>query len=354
MSNQQTRVVPHQDAFRFAFDALTKQGVSDSDAETTASGLVDADLCGVDTHGIQRIPIYCRRLELGLIQANPQIAYDSVTPVCTHIDGDNGLGFVVATKAVRVAVEQAKDFGFAVAGIKRSTHFGMARFYIQQAVDAGFAAIVMTNASPSLPPWGSKQPIFGTSPIGIGFPNPSGQNHFLLDMAPSVAARGKIRKAMRAGESIPEGWALDAEGRHTTNPSEAVKGVVLPIGGPKGSGIAMALDIFSGLITGAGFAGSVGDQLKVFDRPQNVGHCIFVLKPEIFIGSDEYMTRFSDWEQSVVKAPPADGVERVYLPGQIETENKKERLIKGIPYLGKDVEALNEFADKSGLPPLTP
>ena len=137
MSIQKFRVVPHRDAFRFAFDALTKQGVSDSDAKTTASGLVDADLCGVDTHGIQRIPIYCRRLKLGLIQANPQIAYDSVTPVCVHIDGDNGLGFVVATKAVRVAVEQAKDFGFAVAGIKHSTHFGMARFYIEQAVDAG-------------------------------------------------------------------------------------------------------------------------------------------------------------------------------------------------------------------------
>ena len=211
----------------------------------------------------------------------------------------------------------------------------------------------MTNASPSLPPWGSKRPIFGTSPIAIGFPNPSGENHFLLDMAPSVAARGKIRKAMRAGERIPEGWALDAEGRHTTDPSEAVKGVVLPIGGPKGSGIAMALDIFSGLITGAGFAGAVGDQLKVFDRPQNVGHFIFILDPDVFIGPDEYKARFSEWEQSVVNAPPAEGGKRVYLPGQIETENKKERLVEGIPYLEKDVETLNEFADKCGISPLT-
>src|SRR6056300_803955 len=353
MTSQKFRVVSHQDAFRFAFDSLIKQGVSSSDAKTTAEGLVDADLCGVDTHGIQRIPIYCQRLELGLISAKPRITVDDITPVCAHIDGDDGLGFVVATKAVEVATERARDFGFAISGIKRSTHFGMARFYIQQVVDSGFAAIVMTNASPSLPPWGSKRPIFGTSPIAIGFPNPSGKNHFLLDMAPSVAARGKIRKAMRAGERIPEGWALDAEGRHTTDPSEAVKGVVLPIGGPKGSGIAMALDIFSGLITGAGFAGAVGDQLKVFDRPQNVGHFIFVMDPDVFIGPDEYKARFLEWEQSVVNAPPAEGVKRVYLPGQIETENKKERLAEGIPYLEKDVETLNEFADKCGISPLT-
>jgi LDH2 family malate/lactate/ureidoglycolate dehydrogenase len=115
----------------------------------------------------------------------------------------------------------------------------------------------------------------------------------------------------------------------------------------------MALDIFSGLITGAGFAGAVGDQLKVFDRPQNVGHFIFILDPDVFIGPDEYKARFSEWEQSVVNAPPAEGVKRVYLPGQIETENKNERLIDGIPYLEKDVETLNEFADKCGISPLT-
>ena len=129
--------------------------------------------------------------------------------------------------------------------------------------------------------------------------------------------------------------------------------MVLPIGGPKGSGIAMALDIFSGLITGAGFASAVGDQLKVFDRPQNVGHFIFVLNPEIFIGLDDYEARFLEWELWVVNASPAESVKRIYLPGQIETENKRERLIRGIPYLTKDVETLNELADKYGISPLT-
>ena len=137
MNSQEFRVVPHRDAFRFAFDSLTMQGVPDSDAKTTAEGLVDADLCGVDTHGIQRIPNYCQRLQLGLITANPRISVDNITPVYTHVDGDDGLGFVVATKAVEVTTERAKDFGFAIAGIKRSTHFGMARFYIRQAVDFG-------------------------------------------------------------------------------------------------------------------------------------------------------------------------------------------------------------------------
>ena len=198
MSSHKFRVLSHQDAFRFAFDPLPTQGASGPDAKTTAEGLVDADLCGVDTRGIQRIPIYCQRIKLGLISAAPRISIDNISPVCAHIDGDDGLGFVVATEAVEVSTDRAKDFGFAISGIKHSTHFGMAHFYIQQAVDSGFAAIVMTNASPSLPPGGSKRPIFGTSPIAVGFPNPSGENHFLLDMAPSVAAWGKIRKAMRA------------------------------------------------------------------------------------------------------------------------------------------------------------
>ena len=129
MSSQKFRVLSHRDAFRFAFDSLTGQGVSGPDAKTTAEGLVDADLCGVDTHGIQRIPIYCQRLELGLISAAPRISVDNITPVCVHIDGDDGLGFVVATKAVEVATDRAKDFGFAISGIKHSTHFGMARFW---------------------------------------------------------------------------------------------------------------------------------------------------------------------------------------------------------------------------------
>ena len=128
MNSQKFRIVSHRDAFKFAFDSLTQQGVSGSDAKITAEGLVDADLCGVDTHGIQSIPIYCQRLELGLTSANPQISIDNITSVCAHIDGDDGSGFVVATKAVDVATDRAKDFdfGFAISGIKHSTYFGMA------------------------------------------------------------------------------------------------------------------------------------------------------------------------------------------------------------------------------------
>ena len=128
MNSQKFRIVSHRDAFKFAFDSLTQQGVSGSDAKITAEGLVDADLCGVGTHGIQSIPIYCQRLELGLTSANPQISVDNITPVCAHIDGDDGSGFVVATKAVDVATDRAKDFdfGFAISGIKHSTYFGMA------------------------------------------------------------------------------------------------------------------------------------------------------------------------------------------------------------------------------------
>src|SRR5262249_33629281 len=149
---------------------------------------------------------------------------------------------------------------------------------------------MFTNSSASMPPWGGTRPILGTGPLAVGVPG-GRLGPFVLDMSPSVAARGKIRKALRRSEKIPEGYALDQNGRPTTDPLKALEGVILPMGGPKGSGIAMMIDILCGVLTGAAFAGCVGDQEHDFDRPQNVGHFVIALRPNLFVSSNQFESR---------------------------------------------------------------
>ncbi len=330
---------------------LLAHGVSPEDAGVVADCLMRADLRGVDTHGVVRLPGYLERVRRGLINPRPEIGVRRVTPVAAAVDGDNGFGFVVATRAMAEAVEIARVFGLGVAAARRSTHFGMAANYVLQAIEAGFVALVFTNASRAMPPWGGREALLGTSPLAAGVP--AGRlAPFVLDMSPAVAARGKIRRAARRGESIPAGYALDAEGRPTTDPVAALKGVVLPLGGPKGSGLAMLMDIFGGVLSGAAFAGDVGDQYKNFERPQGVGHFFLAMKPDLFVSGDEYRERMDTLVQRVRECPTADGFTEILLPGEPEARQEAARRKSGIPYSATEIAALQEEAAKAGVPPL--
>src|SRR6202158_2863425 len=176
------------------------------------------------------------------------------------------------TKAMAPAMARAREFGVGLVSARNSTHFGMAACYTLQALEAGFISFVFTNASRAMPPWGGREAFLGTSPFAAAAPA-GNEVPFDLDMSPAVAARGKIRRAARRGEAIPLGYALDAQGRPTTDPNAALEGGVMqPIGGPKGSGLSMLMDVLCGVITGAGCAGDVGNQFLDFERPQDVGH----------------------------------------------------------------------------------
>jgi LDH2 family malate/lactate/ureidoglycolate dehydrogenase len=227
----------------------------------------------------------------------------------------------------------------------------MAACYLLQAVEAGCIALVFTNASRAMPPWGGREALLGTSPFGAGAPGGE-RGPFILDMAPSVAARGKIRKALRLGQPIPAEFALDAQGRPTTDPARALEGVVLPMGGPKGSGLSMLMDILSGVISGAAFAGDVEDQYKNFERPQDVGHFFLAIKPDLFIGMDEYRARMDVLVQRVHSTPPAEGFDEVLMPGEPEARQEKERLASGIPYRRVDLEPLLTEAQAFDIEPL--
>jgi LDH2 family malate/lactate/ureidoglycolate dehydrogenase len=340
--------VEHDEADAFARMLLAAHGVPKKDAATVAACLVRADLRGVDTHGLMRLPGYLERVRRGLINPRPRLFPKRVTPSAAALDGQNGFGFVIGTRAMAEAIALARKSGIGIVSARRSTHFGMAACYVLQALDAGFVSFVFTNASRAMPPWGGREPLLGTSPLAAGAPGGKLVS-FVLDMSPAVAARGKIRLAEKRGESIPLGYALDAQGRPTTDPTEALKGVVLPIGGPKGSGLSMLMDIFGGVLSGAAYAGDVADQYKVFDRPQNVGHFFLAMKPDLFVSKKEYCSRMDTLVERVRGSPKAEGFDEILLPGELEAREEEKRTRSGIPYGAAEIEALQAEARRVGV-----
>jgi LDH2 family malate/lactate/ureidoglycolate dehydrogenase len=334
----------------FARALLAAHAMPEEDAQRSAACLVLADLRGVETHGLLRLPGYLDRIRKGLVDPKPALAPRRVTPVAASLDGGNGLGFVVGTRAMAEAIAMARESGIGIVSVRRSTHFGMAATYVLQALAAEMVALVFTNASRAMPPWGGREPLLGTSPLAAGVPGGK-LAPFVLDMSPSIAARGKIRIAEKRGEKIPLGWALDAHGRPTTDPTAALAGVVLPIGGPKGSGLAMMMDIFGGVLSGAAYAGDVGDQYKAFDRPQDVGHFFLAMRPDLFVPMDEVRARMDVLVERVRACPKAEGFEEILMPGEIEARTAAKREKSGIPY-GAELDAVQAEARRAGVAPL--
>jgi LDH2 family malate/lactate/ureidoglycolate dehydrogenase len=334
------------DAHRFVKDVLVGNEVPEDNANIIANCLVQADLRGVDTHGINRIPSYMARVREGVLdpKANPTV--HTITSVVAQVDGHNAFGFLAAHMGMNQAIEMAKEFGIGMVSVKRSNHFGMSAWIAQQAIDAGMMSLVFTNSSPALPVWGGRAKLMGVSPIACGAPAGK-ERPFILDMAPSVAARGKIYKAYRRGERIPSDWALDAEGNPTDDPEEALKGVMLPLGGPKGSALAIMMDVFSGVLSGSAFAGNVTNPYDP-SKPADVGHFLIAIKPDLFMSLEAFKERLDYLYQRVVGSEKIPGVDRIYFPGELEQLKQEERLQTGIPYVEAEIKALNAEAERVG------
>lgn len=332
-------------ARKFTTSLLVSHGLSEEDASTVAGCLVSADLRGVDTHGINRLPSYINRIRKGLNDPKARPELHEITPAVAQVDGKNAFGFISAKLGMQRAIKIAQTFGIGMVSIKHSNHFGMSAWLVQQAMDAGMMSLVFTNSSPALPAWGGRSKLLGVSPIACGAP---GNHPFILDMAPSVAARGKIYKAKRRNEKIPKDWALDGEGHMTEDPSAALEGVMLPMGGPKGSALAIMMDVFSGVFSGSAFAGEVTGPYD-FSRPADVGHFLAVIKPDLFVSSEDFRTRMEILYQRVVGSAKMEGVDRIYFPGEIEQETQRARETDGIPFVEAEIEALNNEADATGV-----
>jgi len=337
----------------FVAALFAKAGVPDEDARIAARCLVEADLRGVISHGVGRVPIYLHRLAIGLVDPRPPITVEALTPVAARVDGANGLGFVVARRAMAEAMLRAKEFGIGLVVVRRSTHFGMAASYLKQAIDGGLAAFVFTNASPAMPIWGGRTPFLGTSPFAFGAPGGHDGPPILLDMATSVVARGKIRRAVASGQPIPEGWALDKDGRPTTDAAAGYDGIILPMGGPKGSGLSLMMEVLGGVMSGSAFGGEVGNQYSDEDRPQNVGHMFVALRPELAMSGDEYRSRMDQLAARAKATPPLEAGSEILFPGEPEARIEAERLRDGIPLAKADRDGLAKAARDLGvaLPP---
>jgi LDH2 family malate/lactate/ureidoglycolate dehydrogenase len=337
-------LVSAHDAKRFVENILVGNGVPRDNAVIVANCLVEADLRGVDTHGINRIPSYMARIRQGVLDPKASPTLIQITPAVAQVDGRNGFGFLAAHMGMAAAIRLANQMGIGMVSIKHSNHFGMSAWVVQQALDAGMMSLVFTNSSPALPVWGGKTKLMGVSPIACGAPAGKGRP-LIVDMAPSVAARGKIYKALRRGEKIPKDWALDKDGKQTDDPARALEGVMLPMGGPKGSALAVMMDVFSGVLSGSAFAGHVTNPYDP-SKPADVGHFLVAIKPDLFMSLEDFKERMDYLFKRVKNSDRMAGVDEIYFPGELEQIMKEQRLRSGIPLVPAEVEALNHEARK--------
>jgi L-2-hydroxycarboxylate dehydrogenase (NAD+) len=312
-------------------------GLRPEDARTIAADLVKANLRGIDSHGVSRIPMYLERLRRGVVKARPEIEVTRVAGAVALVDGDDGMGFLASHRATDEAVALAREAGIGLVGVRRSTHFGMGALYALQAIEAGMVSLIFTNSSPAIAMWGGRTPFLGASPIAAGVP---GGRHppFVMDMAMTVIARGKIRLAAQRGEPIPEGLALDIEGNPTTHAQAAFEGVCLPFGGVKGSVLGTLMDLLAGVLTGASFGGEVKSLYFDHSEPQNVGHLFVAIRPDLFLSLTDFEARMDAFYERIKALPRAPRVDEILLPGEPEARAEAARRQSGLP-LTPDVEA---------------
>lgn len=323
------------------------EGLEEPAAATVADNLVEADLRGVHSHGLTRVPIYVERLRRGLVNPRPQIQVGEGPGGLVGVDGDNGMGAVVGLRAAEVAVERAGRAGAAVVAVRHSNHFGIAGFYAEHIAGRGMVAFVCSTAPPNMAAWGGRTARFGTNPLAYGVPARGAP--IVADMATSVVARGKVILAAGRGEPIPAGWALDTQGRSTTDAAAALDGVLLPFGGPKGSAIAFLVDILAGVATGAAFGHGIPDLYRDLARPQDVGHFLLAFDPGRLMGHEAFLDRVDEAIVMTKSGPPAEGFGEVLLPGEIERRLRDERLEAGTPLHPSTVDELAGYAASAGV-----
>ena len=346
-ANQSLRY-PHESLFTFGTKVLEALGVPPAGAATVSASLVEADLQGVSSHGLVRLPVYTRRLQAGVVNPCPSFKVNRPAGAVALVDGDNGLGAVVGSYAMSQAVTLARETGIGLVGVRGSNHFGMAGFFVRQAVEDGLIGTAVTNAPPNMAPFGGKRRFLGTNPIGIGIPAGT-EPPLIVDLSTSVVARGRIIVAAQQNRVIPEGWAIDSDGRPTTDPRLALEGAVLPFGGPKGSALSFVIDLLAGVLTGAAYTVHL-NTLEDLTCEQNVGHLFTAMRPDLFISRKAFGQRMDEALGLLRESEPAPGVDQVMLPGELEARTRADNLKNGVVLGNETVEQLIELGDKTQTP----
>lgn len=334
----------------FTNRVFVNAGLSDKDAAVETDSLIEANLRGIDTHGITRLlVIYVERLMKGSANANGRPHIVSESPSTALVDGDNAMGAIVADFAMQTCIAKAEKAGSAWVSVKNSNHFGTCAYWAMKANRAGMIGFSTTNGAANMAPWGGVTPFTSSNPLAFAVPAGNGRS-VVVDMAASVAAKGKIFLAAKQGKSLPEGWALDKHGRPTIDPQAAINGLVMPLGGHKGYALALMLDILSGILSGADFGPHIGKQYGDYDRGQNIGHLFSTIDISRFVTLDEFTARVDQLANEVRSVELADGVTRIYVPGEIEDETATKRLKGGIPLPETVVQDFTKLGEVLGVP----
>lgn len=347
----------YEQLYTFSENIFKSIGCSDEHAATATKTLLSADLRGIDSHGIARLSGYVRLWDAKRVNATPDIKVIHETPSTAVVDGDSGLGLVVAPFAMKIAIEKAKQVGTGWVSVQHSNHFGIAGYHAMMALEHDMIGIAMTNASPLVAPTFSIDKMLGTNPICVAAPAGK-EPAFVADLATTTAANGKLEILQRKNADTPDGWVQDEAG-NPTNDANILKmgGALLPLGGDrehgshKGYALGAVVDIFSALLSGANYAPWVPPFPAYVPMPaqqpgKGIGHFLGAMRVDAFRPADEFKAAMDHWIQGFRSARTVPGEEKVLVPGDPEREFEKERMENGIPLLKAVVDDLSALAER--------
>lgn len=336
------KIITKEELTALTAGIFKSRGVSERDSGITTSCLVHANLRGVESHGVMRVPHYVTRLELGSIKAVPKGSAVRSGPSTAQMSGDNGLGHPTMFDAMSLAIEMAKETGVGFVGVNHSSHCGALSFYGMQAIEAGLIGMVFSQTDAGVVPFGGRKRFFGTNPLCFAVPSRSGPP-IVLDMATSTVAGGHVFKARNENRQIPSTWVLDEDGNPTTDPHKGVYWT--PAAGAKGYGLGAIVDVLTGVMSGGAFGPHVVRMYDELEKNRDLCHFVGALDYRKFAGSDTFLDVITAMISEIHQVPPAEGFDRVLAPGEPEYIKEQDRSVSGIPlddYIWEDLMKLAE------------
>lgn len=340
---------PVSELLAFVRLVLQQHGVPCDDAEITARRMLDADVRGMTGHGIFRLPQYVARLEAGGYNVRPGIRVTHETPVSALVDGDNGIGQVVLTRAADIAITKAREHGLAWVGVRGSNHAGAAGVYASMALEHDLiGAYLAVGSSNHLPPWGGTDPLLSTNPLAVAIPA-GVEPPVVLDMATTVVSYGRIKIARERGEALPEGWMVDRTGAPLTDANRSDEGFLVPIGGYKGYGLGLVIGMLAGVLNGAAFGSRVVDFTQDHGTPTNTGQTLVVVRPDLFRPLEEFKAEMDERIRELRSSTPMPGEPPVRVPGDQMPRRYREAGERGLALPPGTADRLRELAERLGI-----
>lgn len=321
-------LVNHKKLRTLVEDRLTEAGLNAAHAKIVADVLVHADLRGIRSHGVIRTEHYVTRLKAGSLNADPTFSINEVRSGSAVLNADAGMGHVACCDAMDKAIDMAKESGIAMVGVENGSHCGALSYFVLRAVEKDMIGMAITQTDKCVAPYGGAKPFFGTNPIAYGFPT-NRHEPVVLDMATSNTAFGNILHAKEQGKSIPNDWGLDGDGAPTTDPDKVE--AMIPFGGYKGYGLALVVDVLTGVLMGAKYGPHITAMYGDYDKPRDLASLMIAIDPSTFTSADAFKVQMDAMVDDLHSQSPGPGYEQVYVPGELQLKLEKANLELGVP-----------------------